>query len=78
MVVPIMIRNELVGVINVSTLSPETTYTADDLKALQVFAENTGAYIRHTEQAHWMRKTIKNLQSNQNRKEPFEQAEAIR
>ncbi|HUV37140.1 MAG TPA: GAF domain-containing protein [Patescibacteria group bacterium] len=72
MVVPIMLRSELVGVINVSSTSPETLYDKEDLGALQVFAENTGAYIRHAEQAHWMRQTIKTLQqsrSKENRQE---------
>ena len=62
MVVPIMLRDELVGVMNVSTRSRKTTYDDDDLKALQVFAENVGACVRHTEQASWMRQTIRNLQ----------------
>ena len=72
MVVPIMLRSELVGVINVSSTSPETLYDKEDLGALQVFAENTGAYIRHAEQAHWMRQTINTLQqsrSKENRQE---------
>ncbi len=62
MVVPIMLRDELIGVMNVSTRSRKTTYDDDDLKALQVFAENVGACVRHTEQASWMRQTIRNLQ----------------
>lgn len=61
MVVPIFLRDELVGVINVSTQSPEIQYFDDDLQALTVFAENAGACIRHAEQAEWMRKTIENL-----------------
>jgi len=62
MVVPIILRDELVGVLNVSTRSRKTDYDGDDLKALQVFAENVGTCIRHTEQASWMRQTIRNLQ----------------
>jgi putative methionine-R-sulfoxide reductase with GAF domain len=62
MVVPIKLRGELVGVINISSSSPDIRYSEEDLGALQVFAENTGAYIRHAEQAHWMRQTIKRLQ----------------
>jgi putative methionine-R-sulfoxide reductase with GAF domain len=61
MVVPIILRDELVGVINVSSTSPTIVYDQEDLHALQVFAEHTGAYIRHAEQAHWMRQTIKKL-----------------
>jgi len=62
MVVPIVLRDELVGVLNVSTRSHKTSYDNDDLKALQVFAENVGSCIHHTEQASWMRQTIRNLQ----------------
>jgi transcriptional regulator with GAF, ATPase, and Fis domain len=60
-VVPIILRDELVGVINISSRSPETAYEDDDLHALKVFAENAGACIRHAEQAEWMRKTIAGL-----------------
>jgi cytochrome c oxidase subunit IV/putative methionine-R-sulfoxide reductase with GAF domain len=62
MVVPIMLRDELVGVMNVSTRSRKIEYEKDDLRALHVFAENIGSCIRHTEQASWMRQTIRNLQ----------------
>jgi Nif-specific regulatory protein len=61
MVVPIILRDELVGVINVSSQSPTVEYRDDDLQALQVFAENAGACIRHAEQAEWMRQTMENL-----------------
>ncbi len=67
MVVPITLRGELVGVINVSSTSPDIQYDKEDLGALQVFAENTGAYIRHAEQAHWMRQTIKKLQQSRSK-----------
>jgi transcriptional regulator with GAF, ATPase, and Fis domain len=60
-VVPIILRDELVGVINISSRSPETAYEDDDLHALSVFAENAGSCIRHAEQAEWMRKTIAGL-----------------
>lgn len=61
MVVPIILREELVGVINVGSQSPDVEYRQDDLQALQVFAENAGSCIRHAEQAEWMRKTMENL-----------------
>lgn len=61
MVVPIVLRDELVGIINVSTTDPDVEYEEDDLNALQVFAENAGAFIRHSEKAEWMRKTIEKL-----------------
>ena len=58
MVVPIILREQAVGVLSISSRSPETQYTQDDLRALQVFAENAGTCIRHAEQAEWMRETI--------------------
>ena len=64
MVVPIVLRGELVGVINVTSTSREILYDREDLGALQVFAENTGAYIRHAQQAHWMRQTINKLRQS--------------
>jgi transcriptional regulator with GAF, ATPase, and Fis domain len=64
MVVPIIVRNELVGVINVSTKHTDIEYDKEDLRALQVFAENAGSCIRHAEHAEWMRMTIERLQSN--------------
>lgn len=67
MVVPIILREELVGVINVSSFTPGNTYTDEDLGALQVVAESVGTYIRHAEQGHWMRQTIKKLTSGQNK-----------
>ena len=62
MIVPIVLRGELVGVLNISTRTPGADYTDEDLQALQVFAENAGTCIRHTEHVEWMRQTIKNLQ----------------
>jgi transcriptional regulator with GAF, ATPase, and Fis domain len=58
MVVPILLRDELVGVLNVSSHSPDATYSHEDLQALQVFAESAGTCIRHTEHVEWMRRTI--------------------
>lgn len=58
MIVPILVRGELVGVLNVGTQRPEARYDAEDLRALQVFAENAGTCVRHAEQSHWMRQTI--------------------
>jgi len=63
MVVPIIIRNELVGVINVSSYTVGNIYTQEDLGVLQVMSESVGAYIRHAEHGHWMRQTIKKLTS---------------
>jgi putative methionine-R-sulfoxide reductase with GAF domain len=62
MVVPILLRNELVGVLNVSSRTPEVEYCEEDLRAVSVFAGNAGACIRHAEHAQWMRQSIQNLQ----------------
>lgn len=61
MVVPITLRAELVGVLNVSAESPETQYDRDDLRTLEVFAENAGACIRHMEHIHWLRSMVPSL-----------------
>jgi len=57
-VVPIQVRDEMVGVINIASEKPGSTYDEEDLRALQVFAENVGSCIRHAEQAEWMRQII--------------------
>ena len=62
MVVPIIVRDELVGVLNVSSRSEDVTYCEEDLLALQVFAENAGACIRHNEQAEMLRSMIPSYQ----------------
>jgi GAF domain-containing protein len=67
MVVPVILRDELVGVINVSSRSQSVEFDADDMRALQAFAENVGAAIRHAEQADWMRATIRKLQGQKDR-----------
>jgi transcriptional regulator with GAF, ATPase, and Fis domain len=61
MVVPIVVRDELVGVLNASSRRKETSYTHEDLRSLSVFAENAGTVIRHSEHAEWMRQTIERL-----------------
>lgn len=68
-VVPIILRDELVGVVSISSRVADTVYEDDDLHALQVFAENAGACIRHAEQAEWMRKTIDGLRDQLKRSE---------
>ncbi len=67
MVVPIMVRDELVGVLNISSRAPDTTYTEEDMRALEVFAENAGTCIRQAERAEWMRQTIERMQSQRSR-----------
>jgi GAF domain-containing protein len=59
MIVPIIVRDELVGVISVSTRAANAELTDEDLHALQIFALNAGTCIRHTEQIAWMREVIR-------------------
>jgi putative methionine-R-sulfoxide reductase with GAF domain len=61
MVVPIIVRDDLVGVLNVSSRSGDIVYEAEDLLALQGFASSAGACIRHTEHVNWMRKMVPQL-----------------
>ena len=63
MVVPIRLREELVGVLCVSRRTPGRSYDAEDLNLVQVFAEIVAVYIRRTQQATWMRETIHRLES---------------
>jgi transcriptional regulator with GAF, ATPase, and Fis domain len=58
MVVPIVVRDELVGVLSISSVNSSTAYTEEDLEAMQVFAESAGTCIRHSERAKWMRQLI--------------------
>lgn len=60
-VVPITVRNELVGVLNVSRSPEGTRYEIEDLFALQIFAQNAGSCIRHAEQINWMRQMVPRL-----------------
>jgi len=64
MVVPIQVRDELVGVLNVTSYTAGRTFDAQDLQALCIFAENVGACIRHAEQAEWMRQLIQAHNAN--------------
>lgn len=67
MVMPIILRDELVGVINATSRTPGFEFDSDDVRALQAFAENVGAAVRHAEQAEWMRTTIRKLQEQRER-----------
>jgi putative methionine-R-sulfoxide reductase with GAF domain len=64
MVVPIITRDELVGVLNVSSESTKVKFGMEDLLALQVLAENAGICIRHNEQAELLRQMIPGLRHN--------------
>ncbi len=77
MVVPILLRDELVGVLNISNRSPEATYSNEDLQALSVFAESAGTCIRHTEHVEWMRKMIQEQSSRSGRQHHPQNTEAL-
>jgi len=70
MVCPILVRDELVGVLNISSKIPATTYSEHDLQALEGFAENAGTCIRQAERAEWMRQTIERQQQALSQRKP--------
>jgi transcriptional regulator with GAF, ATPase, and Fis domain len=61
-VVPIVKRDELVGVINISTRSPQIYYDDEDLRAIQAFADNVGACVLAGMKAKRMSDTIEEQQ----------------
>jgi GAF domain-containing protein len=63
MVVPIILRDELFGVLSVSSRSRGMRFDHEDLETLLVFAETAGIVSRHAEQSMWMRATIQRLDS---------------
>ena len=67
MVVPIIVRDELVGVLNISSRARGTVYSEDDLQALDVFAINAGTCIHQAERTEWMRQTIEQNRSKESR-----------
>ena len=76
MVVPILLRDELVGVLNISSREPDASYSTEDLQSLRVFAESAGTCIRHTEHVEWMRKTIQEQSQRKTAGQPAQQADA--
>jgi putative methionine-R-sulfoxide reductase with GAF domain len=70
MVVPIITRDELVGVLNVSSQSASVRFSEEDLMALKVLAENAGACIRHNEQAALLRQMIPGLRQESMERDP--------
>ena len=49
MVAPMVLGGELIGVLSLSTRTPEVVYDADDLRVAQLFALNAGLLIRYAE-----------------------------
>ncbi|MEZ4386426.1 MAG: GAF domain-containing protein [Candidatus Krumholzibacteriia bacterium] len=70
MVAPIIVRDELVGVLSICSHEQQTRYSQNDLSALEVFAENAGTCIRQAERAEWMRQTIARHHQSALRKQP--------
>jgi GAF domain-containing protein len=60
-VVPIIVRNELVGVLSISKVDSPGSFELEDLYVLQIFANTAGSCIRHAEQIAWMRHLIPHL-----------------
>jgi transcriptional regulator with GAF, ATPase, and Fis domain len=58
MVVPIILRDELVGVLSVTTFNAKICYDDQDLQTLQAFAEHAGGCIRHGEHVTWLRSMV--------------------
>jgi GAF domain-containing protein len=61
MVVPVILRQDLVGILNITSRIEGHRYTKDDLEAAMVFAEIVAVCIRHAQQTQWMRETIQRL-----------------
>ncbi|MDX2473013.1 MAG: GAF domain-containing protein [Candidatus Krumholzibacteria bacterium] len=72
MVVPIVVRDELVGVLNISSRSQGTSYTEEDLQALEVFAINAGTCIHQAERTEWMRQTVEAYRDKEQREKAVE------
>jgi len=64
-VVPVLLRDELIGILNIRSLKADASYNDDDLQSLRVLAENIGTVIRHSEHVEWMRKTIEAQRATQ-------------
>jgi transcriptional regulator with GAF, ATPase, and Fis domain len=57
-VVPIMLNEKFLGVINMSTRSLKVYYDDEDLRALEAFAENVAVCISHVFRTRRMKQTI--------------------
>jgi len=60
-VVPVINRDELVGVLCMSSREQGTHYGDEHLQSLLIFAEHAGVAVRHAEQAEWTRLTLDRL-----------------
>lgn len=67
MIVPLVVREQVVGVLSVANVQCDVEYDTDDLTTLQVFAETAEFCIRHAENADWMRSLIRHFQESRTR-----------
>lgn len=74
MVVPIVLREELIGVINVSTRDPSVEYDDEDIQMLRVFAQNAGACMRHAEHVNWLRQVVQSFRDDSTRQRSRKEA----
>jgi GAF domain-containing protein len=65
MVVPIMLNDKLIGVLNLSSRSPRAFFEEQDLRVFQTFAENVATWIHHTLQTRKMVERINELERSQ-------------
>ncbi len=63
MIAPLIVRDEVAGVLSVANHTSGARYDDEDLAALKIFAEIAEYSIRHYEQAQWMRQTIESLRA---------------
>jgi len=62
-VVPLMLNNKILGVVNMSTRSSNVYYDEEDLRALEAFAENVAVCIGHVKRTRRMKQTIAEQQN---------------
>lgn len=61
MIVPLIVREDVAGVLSVSNDVSDIEYDKDDLTTMKVFAETAEYCLRHAENADWMRTMIQQL-----------------
>jgi GAF domain-containing protein len=61
MVVPLVVRDEIEGVISLANGPDKRPFNPDDLMTLQVFADIAEYFIHQTEKSNWMRRMIADL-----------------
>jgi GAF domain-containing protein len=77
MVVPIIVRDEIEGIISLANGPEKRTFSPDDLITLQVFADIAEYFIRQTEKSNWMRHMIADLRDHARAPEPSLEPELV-